>query len=279
MNTVTSLSDTDRFRLACAQAAADDAAFARFRRIEEIFEVVEPPVSDPDSVAKGYYDSAPDAREYAEHVRSIAPYRPLLEAFEGNDRVGAPLVQDFEGLGRFNVYTLRYIKICWDLERLFGNLDGRHILEIGGGYGGQGAIVARRFAVASYDILDLPEAGALQARYLSAVGVAGTRSVSDLSSLRAGYDLVVSNYAFSELSDPVRAAYRAGVLPRCARGFMLWNRIYHDLHVFQKDWDTAVASFRDEMQDLFARVANPRVVEDLLTNDDRVRGNLMIAWG
>jgi len=278
-NPPTSISDTDRYRAVCTRAARSDAEFARFRRLDDFLAIVEPPSTDPDGWRHGRYDAAINGREYADQVAAIAAYRPLLDRFRANDAIGAPPVEDFGALGRFNIYTLRYIKILWDLERLFGSLDGLAILEIGGGYGGQCAIAARRFAFAAYDILDLPESGELARRFLDTAGIAGARCVADAGALKPRYDLVISNYAFSELDDAVRSAYRTTLLPRCARGFMLWNRIYLDLNHFKRSWDQAMANFGDEMRALFQTVPNPRVVDELLTQDDRVRGNVMIAWG
>src|SRR5271170_433484 len=120
----TSISDSTGYRAVCARAARDDASFAEFRRQPEFLAIVEPPSVDPDGWREGRGAVSIDAAEYAEHVRAIAAYRPLIERFRANDRIGAPVVEAFEGLGEFNRYTLRYIKLLWDLERLFGSLDG-----------------------------------------------------------------------------------------------------------------------------------------------------------
>jgi len=276
MSDPTSISDNTPYRSICARAAQDAAAFAQFRQLDDFLAIVEPPSR---SSAGANVDSAIDGQEYAAQVRAIAGYRPLLDAFRANDRVGAPLVEAFEGLGAFNIYTLRYIKILWDLERLFGSLDGCRILEIGGGYGGQCAIVARRFRFAAYDILDLPETGALARRFLDALGIGSVRCLSEVTALAPRYDLLVSNYAFSELSAALRGAYRDAIMPRCARGFMLWNRMSLDVAQFNKTQLEAVGDFRDEMIQLFSKVPNPRIVDELLTLDDRKRGNLIVAWG
>jgi hypothetical protein len=263
----------------CARAAHDDAAFAAFRRLPEFIAIVEPQSLDPDGWREGRSDTSINAAEYAEHVRAIASYRPLLERFRANDRIGAPPVESFEGLGEFNRYTLRYIKILWDLERLFGSLDGFRILEIGGGYGGQCAIIARRFAVAAYDILDLPETAALAGRFLTAAGIGRTRCVSEVGALQPHYDLLISNYAFSELSDALRAGHREALVPRCARGFMMWNRVYFDITTARLDREAAVERFRTEMDALSRRTTGLRMVNELLTADDRMRAVVMIAWG
>jgi hypothetical protein len=275
----TSVSDTDGYRAICSRAAHDDAVFAEFRRLPEFLAIVEPPSVDADGWREGRGDTAINASEYAEHVRAITAYRPLLARFRTNDMIGAPIVEKFEELGEFNRYTLRYIKILWDLERLFHSLDGLRILEIGGGYGGQCSILARRFDIAAYDILDLPETGALAARFLATAGIAQARCISDIAALRPSYDLLISNYAFSELSDELRAAYRDALVPRCARGFMMWNRVYFDITVQRLGRDAAVARFRAEMDALSRHAPNLRMIDQLLTADDRARAVVMIAWG
>ena len=62
---------------------------------------------------------------------------PLFHRFRENDRLGSPLTCDYDACGRFSPTTLRYAKVYSDLMRLFRDLDGQRIIEIGGGYGGQ----------------------------------------------------------------------------------------------------------------------------------------------
>jgi hypothetical protein len=274
----TSVSDSDSYRAICARAAGDDEVFAEFRRQPEFLAIVEPPSVDPDGWRAGRGDVSIDAAEYAAHVRAITAYRPLLDAFRASDRIGAPVVESFAELGDFNRYTLRYIKILWDLELLFKSLAGLRILEIGGGYGGQCAIIARRFDVASYDILDLPETAALARRFLATAGIAQARCLSDISALQPSYDLLISNYAFSELSDALRVGYRETLVPRCARGFMMWNRVYFDITTLRLGRDEAVARFRAEMDALAQHAPNLRTVDELLTEDDRARAVVMLTW-
>lgn len=272
--TPTSISDHAGYRSACARAARDATVFARFRQLGDYTAIVEPRTVEGDG-PRAHSGLA----EYADRVRAIAAYRPLLDRFRLNDRIGSPTTFAFEGLGRFSGATLRYIKILWDLEQLFGSLDGWRILEIGGGYGGQCAVISRRFAFASYDILDLPEPCELAARFLREAAVDAVTCVADPAALRPRYDLILSNYAFSELGDALRARYRETLLPRCARGYMLWNRMGFDVAQFGKTPLEVFGSFRDEMRALFQLVERPRLALERLTSDDAGRGTMLVLWG
>src|SRR5207247_1982417 len=102
-----------------------------------------------------------------------------------------------------------------DLLDLFGSLDGIRIVEIGGGYGGQCAVVSAVATPASYTLVDLDPVLRLQQAYLrefrvSNVSFAPARDLDP----SAGYDLVISNYAFSECMRRVQRHYLERVLLR-----------------------------------------------------------------
>src|SRR2546426_6453581 len=59
-----------------------------------------------------------------------------IDEFKINDRVGDPITFSYAGIGRISPTTLRYIKVASDLVRIFKDLNGANISEIGVGYGG-----------------------------------------------------------------------------------------------------------------------------------------------
>jgi hypothetical protein len=60
-----------------------------------------------------------------------------MERFKINDLVGSPTTYVYHRFGRISPSTLRYVKVASDLRRLFGDLTGAKVAEIGVGYGGQ----------------------------------------------------------------------------------------------------------------------------------------------
>ena len=106
---------------------------------------------------------------------------------------------------------------------MFGSLKTMNVAEIGAGYGGQAAAIHCIDGFASYTVFDLPEASSLAQRYSKAVGFEIV--VGDLESEpRKAYDLVISNYALSEIPKSIQVAYLDKIVRRTPRGYMLWNQ-------------------------------------------------------
>jgi hypothetical protein len=140
------------------------------------------------------------------------------------------------------------------------------IAEIGVGYGGQCRVVCTAWPILSYDLFDIPEVLALSRRFLGAVDL-------DLTSIRfvdgrnpgtGDYDLVVSNYAFSELQRNVQEAYLERVVLGSRRGYVTYN------HIAPEEWGSLSA------QEFADRVPGARIVpERPLTHAD----NVIVLWG
>ena len=156
----------------------------------------------------------------------------LLDAFRDNDVLGSPQRANYGPHGEFSPTTLRYVKVLADLRMLFGPLDGFDIIEIGGGFGGQALVCSRSAQLSSYTLVDLQEAAALQRSYLGRLNVEISTAVTqDALDKGALYDLVISNFAYSELTRPVQQRYLEDVLLRSKRGYLSLN--YHSPRVYR----------------------------------------------
>ena len=145
------------------------------------------------------------------------------------------------GVGIVSPSTLRYVSVLARLRRAFGTeWRGWRVCEIGGGYGGQAHVVmAATPMLHSYTIYDQTAPAALQNRYLAAMGwpssVSRAKKVSceknenidEAAQEGAGKsagrvarctidgdsraepqcDIVISNYALTELSAEMQAFY------------------------------------------------------------------------
>ena len=208
----TSIAHTMPFPGFCARAAVDPLTFATFKRSDEMRAVVE---------GLTYDDGA---RYLAALLEELPAAAVLFDRFRDNDRLGAPETHDYGPYGRFSPTTVRYARVFGDLVARFGSLDGLRIIEIGGGYGGQCFVVNAGATPASYALVDLDPVLALQERYLSALGVPNVSFVParDLDP-GAEYDLVISNYAFSECVRRVQRRYLETVLRRSRCGYLICN--------------------------------------------------------
>lgn len=140
------------------------------------------------------------------------------------DKVGGPLSYFYESIaGSCSVTALRYVKIVGDLQREFGDLSNLNIVEIGGGYGGQCKILNNISEFASYTIIDLPECTPLINKYLSCFKISNVCTINSTNVPAQNYDLVISNYAFSEIDRQEQLNYITKIISLAPRGYMIYN--------------------------------------------------------
>ena len=157
-------------------------------------------------------------RAYLSRVAHRPELLAALPRFGRNDEAGHPRLHDFPPHGRFSPTTLRYVKVLCDLLDRFGPLDGLSICEIGVGYGGQCRVVGEWSRPAEYCLVDLRPALGLAERFLDQFVLPMPIHLRTLNTLRArDWDLVVSNYAITEMPRDVQDAYMEGVVRRSRR--------------------------------------------------------------
>ena len=261
-----SISDHPGYTAVCRRAAEDDAVFAGFREDPNYSAVV----------TSNLHYGGQDCFTMLE-ARGFDP--AFFAAVRDHDRLGGPQLVSYGAAGALAPQTMRYIKVLSDLELLFGALDGASIVEIGGGFGGQCAVIAKRFKVARYTLVDLPEPLALARRYLDTLGIANT-AFAELNALsvKAQYDLVISCYGVSELSRAFLIRYLQRVVLRAKAGYLLWNNEGMKQH---RDWQQqffgAEMIYCDEVLQLLpgARLAE----QTWLAPEDQQLDARLILWG
>lgn len=226
----TSISDNDNYPVVCESAANDEEVFSVFKTIPAytwILEHVSP------QLGRSYLDSIINEYELNDVVE-------MCKDAIVNDKFGGsqPILYDI-GNEKINITpsTLRYIKVFTDLLSHFEDISEMNICEIGGGYGGQCLIADTLSGFKSWDIVDLKEANKLQEKYLDKNEVSDVRflSLETISELKDKYDLVISNYAFSECTRKIQDIYVDKILKNSTHGYMTMNFITHydDLHSFE----------------------------------------------
>ncbi len=156
-----------------------------------------------------------------------------------NDKYGKTIKADFQDFICCSPSNLRYVfHALLILKNIKSHgLNKVDIIEIGGGYGGL-CFVLHSLAplygitIDSYFIFDLLEASLLQEKYLGLLDIKNTRfgQIDNFSDLKTN-SYLVSNYAFSEISEDLRREYTEKVLnPYTSHGFLAWNFI--DVYAF-----------------------------------------------
>lgn len=196
----------------CKLAVEYDDIFKIFKRSKDYIKVLE-------HVSQG------QGKAYLDIIKKMD--RGLLgyfSKFKENDKIGSPRTYNYYEVGRFSPTTLRYIKVLMDLKNFFGSLNKLNIVEIGAGYGGQCKIILDIFTPQSYTIIDLGFVLPLIAKYLTKLNI---ENIVFLTLQQIGdnkeYDLVISNYAFSECTKSVQNDYLNKILFRSRRGYLICN--------------------------------------------------------
>lgn len=200
----------------CLNASLDEVIFDKFKTIKEYNEILE-------------HTSYDLAKIYLDIIKRDNPYlldKKYLDKFKENDIFGGSNICNFDGIV-ISPSTLGYIKVLSNLIKFFGDLNGFKIAEIGGGYGGQCKIITDVFNIKEYNIVDLYEVNKLTNKYLNKLGVENFRtSTSNLLTVE-DYDLVISNYAYTELSKDLQDHYKYTIIDNSSRGYITCNIITH----------------------------------------------------
>jgi hypothetical protein len=117
------------------------------------------------------------------------------------------------------------MKVASDLQKHFGDNIGKKIVEIGGGYGGQLLVNDRLFNISEYHLYDLPPVLNLVCKYLESFILNCSYKLSTLnqSSGNDVFDLVISNYAFSELPSQLQRSYIKKIISKASKGYLTMN--------------------------------------------------------
>ncbi len=208
----TSSTDTSEYRTISLQAATNDALFSTFKR-------------DPVIIQMYQHVSKKLGKQYLNFIQKEYPdLLPHFAAFRQNDQLGNPITHKFGRLAPLSATNLRYIKIAGDIKKSFGDLSGKRVIEIGGGYGGQCKVLSDLFAFKEYVIVDLPEVLELARTYLKKLNVPHVtfRTLEELSQ-DTRYDLIISNYAFTECCRNIQEGYLQKALLKAECGYLICN--------------------------------------------------------
>lgn len=217
---ITSASDNYRYPAFCELASKNNAAFSNFKRDPTYTQILE-------------HVSKEHGKQYLKHILNDSDIINNLSEYARNDDYGNPRTYYYRDIKRhISPTTLRYLKVLYDLKHYFNLDDVNSIAEIGCGYGGQCRIILEKHAIQEYYIVDLPQVLLLIRRFLSNFEDVNTRTkyvcMENLPGDKS-YDLVISNYAFSELKKPIQDEYLDKIILKSKRGYITYNSLSYDL--------------------------------------------------
>ena len=214
----TSISDVPSYLEICKAAINNPDYLNNFKRCYEYRLVLE-------------HVTRKQGKDYLAHVLgNPVLVANLLKSVEFE--IGNPITYPYEQLGNISPTQIRYSKILGDLVSLFGPLDHKEILEIGVGNGGQAAQVINLFDVKAYSLVDLLPVLELTKQVQSKLpDYQKLRFLNSESILATSADLLISNYAFSELHKKIQDEYFELYIRRSKSGYMIYNHIHDNPNI------------------------------------------------
>lgn len=216
--------DIGQYLYACKLAATDDSFFSRFKQDGRYRQILE-------------HVSLDEATQYLKEISaSNSEILKHLGKFKENDKYGSPDLYEFENLGKLSPTTVRYIKNTFDIVKQFDSSSIKNIVEIGGGYGGLCKTLSAVIDFENYILFDLEEANLLSKKYISKFDSIKDKvqafTLDELSEID-GIDLVISNYAFSEVSLDIQNNYYDNIIKKSQNIYMVFNQISNSNMKFQ----------------------------------------------
>ena len=212
------LNDVASYLLVCKYASKDERIFSNFKQEPAYRQILE-------------HVSYETGLRYIENFKySMEDILSKIDDFKENDKYGNPDLYEYDQLGKISPTTIRYIKNTYDIFSYFKGTDIKNIVEIGGGYGGLCKIMNSVFDFDNYLIFDLPEVNELTKKYISIFPEIKDKDKVQVFSLDQleeidGIDLLISNYAFSELSKDLQIEYYEKIINKSDNFYMMFNPI------------------------------------------------------
>ena len=156
-------------------------------------------------------------------------YLDKLEEVKENDSLGSPVIYEYPSVGEISPTTIRYIKNTSDIINKFGT-SFNSIVEIGGGYGGLCKVLSSFIKFEQYLLLDLEECNLLSRKYLSHFNLPTLSYRSEeIDEIDENFDLLISNYAFSECHKDVQLDYIERFVKKSNNFYMMHNNFHLEL--------------------------------------------------
>ncbi len=179
--------------------------------------------------------------------------------------LGGPATYHFHDLGSISPTSIRYAKVHNDIRNLFGDLTDFNIIEIGCGYGGLALQMMNGESLRSFGIADLEVVEQLAKKYILRIN-SETKNVLRIARQHKHeeIDLVISNYAFSELTQEIQDEYLEKYILKSKRGYMIYN------HINPIEFESYSAL------DFCKIVPGAEIIQEIPKTD---KTNVLIVWG
>ncbi len=208
----------------CVDSVSDDIYFDNFKRNPDYTAILE-----HQHLPKEYGDLMINSIESKYDKDKL---KSKIDGIKDNDKHGNPILFNFE-YGDISLGTLRYVKNSCDIVSYFGESDIDDIdtiVEIGGGYGGLCKTISNFIDYKNYYLFDLKEVNLLSSRYLSNFDNFDKIHINTIEDSTKNFidgevDLLISNYAISEIPKSLQMIYIDKILLKSNRFYIIYNHL------------------------------------------------------
>lgn len=256
-----SISEKTPWVLMCSAFAEGGVSSRNFRRTSAIRDIVETV-------------GAIEGRFYARRIGEWGSHWLTDPRIEEIDGWGDPIRWPGLLLGAphaFSPTTLRYLATALWLKRNGYLTSGARVTEIGVGFGGLAAMNAL-VSQAYTTLVDLPQVEQAALKMLDENNLAGWASPAKVPD-DTTIDLVVSNYAFTELNSTIQEDYLHKYLKRSTRGVIVSNSSVFAKSIQGRSDEELVSWLRSAGIDAKLDLTN-----EILGPGDHLNGVTLIHW-
>jgi hypothetical protein len=230
---MTSISDTDRYKEVCEEFVNNDELFLNFKQDPIYTEILE-------------HTSRGQALQYINYIVNSRLDLTKISKLRENDEQGNPIKCSYDNgiFDDISPSTIRYIKVLSEIKDIFTHLNGKDIIEIGVGYGGQCKVIMDYFEVNSYQLVDLDIVLKLSEKYLSKYNY---KNVYYGRKYLDKYDLVISNYAITECNKKTQIDYIDNIINISNHGYITCNYISDIFNIESLGKDEFISKINKEV--------------------------------
>ncbi len=213
----------------CKIASEDNEVFQNFRNnssYTSVLEHVSPELS------KEYYQALKNLNYSDDYIYSICK---ILDQ-PGNPRK----FKVSNSISELTGSSLRYLYTGLDIKNKLNLNKMINVVEIGAGYGGQSVILDKILPIKNYFYVDLQEVNQLIDRFVSNFNLNFNytfNTLEDKFDYDQEFDLVISNYAFSELPRNLQNFALNKIINNSKNGYMIINSHGLEKNIFLKKYD------------------------------------------
>jgi len=213
----------------CKIASEDNEVFQNFRNnssYTSVLEHVSPELSNE------YYQALKNLNYSDDYIYSICK---ILDQ-PGNPRK----FKVSNSISELTGSSLRYLYTGLDIKNKLNLNKIINVVEIGAGYGGQSVILDKILPIENYFYVDLQEVNQLIDRFVSNFNLNFNytfNTLEDKFDYDQEFDLVISNYAFSELPRNLQNLALNKIINNSKKGYMIINSHGLEKNIFLKKYD------------------------------------------